>query len=110
MSNLLHVTDANFKTEVLDHPGLVLVDFFADWCGPCRMLTPIIEALAEKYAGRVKIVKCNVDEAMNTAGGYGIMSIPTILLVQQGKIVDQQVGVLPADRLSALLDQHLTTK
>ena len=110
MSNLLHVTDTNFKTEVLDHPGLVLVDFFADWCGPCRMLTPIVEDLATKYAGRVKVVKCNVDEAMNTAGGYGIMSIPTLLFVKQGQIVDQQVGALPADRISAILDQQLTTK
>ena len=87
-----HFTDENFKTEALSSNIPVLVDFFADWCGPCKMLAPIVEALSTEYEGKIKIGKLNVDEAPETAQAYGIMSIPTLLFIKNGEVVNKIVG------------------
>ena len=89
------ITDNTFHKEVLSHPGAVLVDCWAPWCGPCRMVAPVLDQLASEYAGRVKIAKLNVDENPLTASQYAIQSIPSLLLFKDGKKVNQLVGALP---------------
>jgi thioredoxin 1 len=89
------LNEASFQSEVIDCSMPVLVDFWAVWCGPCRMLTPTIESLASEYAGKVKIAKVNVDENQQLAAKYGIMSIPTVMVFKDGKVVEQFIGVQP---------------
>jgi thioredoxin 1 len=101
------VGDQNFETEVLNSPVPVLVDFWAVWCAPCRMLAPAVEAVAEKYAGKAKVVKLNVDENMVTAGKYNIRGIPTLLLFKDGVIKEQIVGNTTKDTISKMIDNHL---
>lgn len=101
------VTDATFEQEVLKHEGVVLVDFWAPWCAPCRRLAPIIDELAETYAGRAKILKCNVDENPVTPGKYGIQGIPTLLLFKDGELLDTMVGAAPKEVLTQKLDSAL---
>lgn len=103
----VELTDKNFKTEVLDDSGVVLVDFWAPWCGPCRMVGPIIDELASEYQGKAKIGKLNVDDNPATASKYGIMSIPTMLIFKNGEVVDQMVGVASKAQLVDKLDEHL---
>ncbi|MBN1104792.1 MAG: thioredoxin TrxC [Deltaproteobacteria bacterium] len=91
----VEVTDRTFLIEVMDWPGAVLVDCWAPWCGPCRMVAPILDQLATEYAGRVKIAKLNVDENPGTASQYGIRSIPTMLFFKGGKLLDKVIGALP---------------
>ena len=98
------VTDVSFKSAVLDHKGLVLVDFWAPWCGPCRMLAPALEELADQ--GLVKVCKVNVDEQHGVAGGLGISGIPALLLFKNGEVVDQRVGVLSLSALEAWVKEH----
>src|SRR5579883_694383 len=95
MSNATAVTTADFEQEVLKSPVPVLVDFWAVWCGPCRMIAPHVDAIASEYEGRVKVYKVNVDEEPEIASKYGIMSIPTLLFFKEGKVVDQVVGAVP---------------
>jgi thioredoxin 1 len=90
--NVMEVNDSNFKEEVLDSPIPVVVDFWAAWCGPCRMVGPVIEELAKDYAGKVKVVKLNVDDNRGTAAQYRIMSIPTVALFKNGEVATQVVG------------------
>lgn len=91
-----HISSKDFQTEVLDHKGVVLVDFYADWCGPCRMLGPILEEVdAENKDENIKILKLNVDENQPTAMEYGVMSIPTVIIFKDGKEFDKKVGVQP---------------
>ncbi len=104
-SSLAEFTDANFETEVLKSSIPVLVDFWAEWCGPCKMLTPIVEELASEYAGRVKIGKLNVDTSPLTASRYAVSNIPTILFVKGGNVVDQHVGLLAKKMLQSKVDQ-----
>lgn len=103
----LTFTDDAFSDDVLDADRPVLVDFWAPWCGPCRMLTPIINELAEAYDGRVKVGKLNVDENPETAQQYGVRSIPTLLILREGKVVDQIVGAVPKEQLASKLDAAL---
>lgn len=107
MANFVQLTDDTFKNEVMDAKGLVLVDFWAPWCGPCKMMEPIIEELGSSYRGRVKVCKLNVDENNRTAGDYGIMSIPTLILFQDGKEINRLVGFIPKAKIAKALDAAL---
>jgi thioredoxin 1 len=98
-------TDGNWKTEVLESPIPVVVDFWAPWCGPCRMLAPTIEKLAGEYQGKVKVGKMNTDENQDTPGGLRISAIPTVLVFQNGKEVDRLVGVNPENKFKQSLDK-----
>lgn len=100
-------TDANFETEVLKAGGPVLVDFWAEWCGPCKRLGPTIEALATDYAGKVTIGKLNVDDNPNTAFKFQIRGIPAVLLFKDGQVVESLVGLAPKEDFKTLLDQHI---
>jgi thioredoxin 1 len=95
MAEILDVTDTNFDAEVLKSETPVIVDFWAEWCQPCRQIAPIIKTLADDYAGRVKVVKVNVDDSQHVAGNFGIRSIPAVLSFRDGQVVDQLVGVRP---------------
>jgi thioredoxin 1 len=97
--SVLEVNDANFQAEVLGSDLPVIVDFWAAWCGPCRMVGPLVEEIANDYEGKVKVTKLNVDENRETAGKYGIMSIPTILLFKDGSVSKQVVGAMPKTAL-----------
>ena len=107
MGSPLNVTDENFQTEVVNSDIPVLVDFWATWCGPCRMIAPSIEELAQEYEGRIKVCKVDVDNAQQTAKGFGIRSIPTLLIFKDGKQADQLVGAVTksaiSDKLNAIL-------
>jgi thioredoxin 1 len=99
--------DSNFKDEVLQSDVPVLVDFWAEWCGPCRMIGPMIEELSSEYEGKAKIGKMNVDENANTPGEYGIRSIPTLLIFKGGNLVDKVVGVVPKHDLASKINAQL---
>jgi len=101
------VGDQNFDTEVLNSSVPVLVDFWAAWCAPCRMLAPVVDAIAEKYDGKAKVVKLNVDENMVTSGKYNIRGIPTLLLFKDGAIKEQIVGNTTKDTISKMIDNYL---
>jgi len=103
----VHLTDKNFKQEVLESDVPVLVDFWADWCGPCKMIAPLIEEIAQQYAGKVKVAKLNIDEGQSYASKYGIMSIPTMIIFKDGQAVDQLVGALPKKDLVAKIEENL---
>ena len=106
-NNVKVVTDATFAQDVLkaDHP--VLVDFWAPWCGPCRMVAPVLEKVADQYAGRVTVAKMNVDENQQTSMQYGIRSIPTVALFHNGDVVDGVMGAAPLGHFTKMLDEHL---
>jgi thioredoxin 1 len=105
MSNTVHFTDANFQSEVLESDQPVLVDFWAAWCGPCRAVGPTIEELAKQYDGTVKVGKLNIDENPQAPSGFGIHSIPAVLLFKDGKVVETLVGVQPKERYEQALQQ-----
>ena len=101
---LLHLTEKNFNDEVVKSSLPVLVDFWAEWCGPCRMVAPVVDEIAKEYAGKLKVAKLNVDEAQNLAIQYGVMSIPTLLVFKQGKVINQVVGAMNKDQLVSRLN------
>ena len=105
--NTATLTDGNFDDSVIKSTVPVLVDFWAEWCGPCRMIAPTVEELATDYSGKVTIGKLNVDDNPNTATQFGVRSIPTLLLYKGGEVVESVVGLTDKTRLQALLDKHL---
>lgn len=105
--NVLEFTDDNFQTQVLQSSQPVLVDFWAPWCGPCRMIAPVIEELANDYAGRVRVGKLNTDENPQVASSLGISAIPTIILFKNGQPVERMMGLQQKARMSAAIDRHL---
>jgi thioredoxin 1 len=107
MSNTLQVTDANFQQEVVNSEIPVLVDFWAPWCAPCRIIAPVIEELSAEYAGKIKVVKLNTDENPHLAGEYRIMGIPTLGIFVNGKLVDQLVGAVPKSQITSKLNYYL---
>ncbi|HSC58274.1 MAG TPA: thioredoxin [Gemmatimonadales bacterium] len=107
MGNLTHVTDDSFGPVVEQGKGLVLVDFWATWCGPCLAVAPVLEQLAGEYAGKARITKVDVDQNQKTAMRYNIRSIPSILFFKDGKHVDTVVGAVPKPQLDAKIKQHL---
>lgn len=106
MSKTTAVTDADFATEIEQASGLAVVDFWAEWCGPCRMVGPIVDQLAGEYAGKAKVRKLDVDTNQRTAMKYNVRSIPTILFFKDGKLVDQVVGAVPKPTLESKFKQH----
>jgi len=110
MQNVTAVTDATFESDVLKADAPVLVDFWAPWCGPCRMVGPVLEKVAELYAGKVRVVKLNVDENQGTSQTYGIRSIPTVALFMGGEVVDGVLGAAPLPFFTDMLDKHLKAK
>ena len=106
MGQTLAVTDDDFATSIEGHKGLAVVDFWATWCGPCRMIAPIMEELAVKYDGQVKITKLDVDTNPKSAARCGVRSIPTILFFKDGQVVDQVIGAVPKAALEAKVAQH----
>jgi thioredoxin 1 len=104
---LVHLSDSNFKKEVLDSDLPVLVDFWATWCGPCRMVTPIVEELAKEYDKKIKVGKVDVDENPDTASRYGIMSIPTLMFFKKGQVAEQVVGALNKADLKKKIESNL---
>ena len=106
--NVLEFTDGNFQSDVIDSDQPVLVDFWAPWCGPCKLLAPTIEELASDYDGRARIGKMNTDENPQTATTHQISAIPTVMLFKGGEIVERFVGVTPKEKFSEALDSHLS--
>ena len=100
-------TEANFEAEVLQSDIPVFVDFYADWCGPCKMMSPVIDKLAEEYEGRIKVGKVNVDENSDLAVKYGIMSIPNMVFFKNGEVVDRVVGAIPKPQMQAKFEKNL---
>jgi thioredoxin 1 len=107
MAQLLHATDDNFKAEVLDSPVPAVVDFWATWCGPCRLIAPIIEEMAGEYDGKAKMCKLDVDNNQQTAMQYGIRSIPTVLIFKGGEVVESIIGAVPKQQIVDRLNAHL---
>ncbi|WP_263768771.1 thioredoxin TrxA [Propionivibrio soli] len=102
-----HVTDDSFATEVLQAQQPVLVDYWAEWCGPCKMIAPILDEIASEYAGRLKVAKLNIDDNQATPASYGVRGIPTLMLFKNGNIEATKVGALSKSQLSAFIDSHL---
>jgi thioredoxin len=101
------LTDDNWKTEVMEAEVPVLVDFWAEWCMPCRMIAPALDALATTYSGRAKVGKLNVDENPQVAASFGVRSIPTLLVLKGGKVVEQQIGAVPQARIAQMVERQL---
>jgi len=107
--NVQAVTDANFQNDVIEASKAqpVMVDFWAEWCGPCRALSPTVEEIAKEHAGKLKVVKLNVDENMNAAGKFNIRGIPTLLVFKGGQVADQIVGAVPKDQIEKVVQRHI---
>lgn len=104
---VIEVKDATFEDQVINANEPVLVDFWAEWCGPCRMMAPVIEQMAQDYSGKMKVAKLNVDENPESASNYGVMSIPTLILFKNGQAVERFVGFRPKQELARLVDAKL---
>lgn len=106
-AGIVSVTDGTFEQEVLKSQGPVLVDYWAEWCGPCKMIAPVLEEIAREYGGRLKVAKLNIDENPSTPPKYGIRGIPTLMLFKNGAVEATKVGAVSKSQLSAFLDGHL---
>ncbi len=104
---VIHVSEGTFDSEVLKSDKPALVDFWAPWCGPCRAIAPVLDEIANEYKDKVKVAKVNVDENRGLAGNHGVMSIPTMILFKNGKVLDKLIGLVPKERLKELLDKAL---
>ncbi|CAI8187830.1 MULTISPECIES: thioredoxin TrxA [unclassified Marinobacterium] len=105
--NILNVTDASFEEDVLKAEGPVLVDYWAEWCGPCKMIAPVLEEVATEYAGRLKVCKLNIDENAETAPKFGIRGIPTLMIFKGGNVEATKVGALSKSQLTAFVDANI---
>ena len=105
--NIIYVTDATFDNEVLKSDTPVLVDFWAEWCGPCKMIAPILDEIAEEYADRIKVAKLNIDENPATPSQYGIRGIPTLMLFKNGNVEATKVGAVSKSQLTEVIDSNL---
>ena len=105
--SIVHVTDDSFEDEVLKSPDPVLVDYWADWCGPCKMIAPVLDEIATEYAGKIKVAKLNIDENPNTPPRYGIRGIPTLMLFREGEVEATKVGAVSKSQLTAFIDSNL---
>jgi len=104
---IVHVTDDSFEQEVLQSSDPVLVDYWADWCGPCKMIAPVLDEIAQEYDGKVRIAKLNIDENPNTPPRYGIRGIPTLMLFKEGEVEATKVGAVSKSQLTAFIDSNL---
>jgi len=104
---IVHVTDASFEQEVLQYSKPVLVDYWADWCGPCKMIAPVLDEIADEYAGKVRVAKLNIDDNPNTPPLYGIRGIPTLMLFKEGEVEATKVGAVSKSQLTAFIDSNL---
>lgn len=104
---IAYVTDDTFEGEVINSEGTVLVDYWADWCGPCKMIAPILDEIAEEYDGKLKVAKLNIDENPNTPPKYGIRGIPTLMLFKNGNVEATKVGAVSKSQLTAFIDSNL---
>ncbi len=107
MAEPIELTEDNFTSEVLEADVPVMIDFWAPWCGPCRMVAPIIDSIADKYEGKIRVAKVNLDEHPALASEYGVRSIPAIFIFNNGEVAERAVGVQPEDTLSAMIDRVL---
>jgi len=107
MAEIIHTTDSNFESDVSDSDKLVIVDLWAEWCGPCKMIEPIIEDIANQYEGKIKIVKLDVDANQETPIKYGVMNIPTLLFFKNGKEVNRVIGAYPKNHLMKIVEEYL---
>lgn len=105
---LINITDKSFELEVLKSDIPVLVDFWATWCAPCRAIAPIIEEMAETYAGKIKVAKMDVDENPSTPGKYGVRGIPTLILFKKGEVIDQVVGAVPKNQIKGFIEKAIS--
>jgi thioredoxin 1 len=106
-TKIKHVTDSSFNRDVLDSPNPVLVDFWAEWCGPCKMIAPVLDESAENYAGRLDIAKVNVDENQSVPSKYHVRGIPTLMLFKHGEVVATKIGAVSKSQLAAFIDANL---
>ena len=106
-ANITHVTDASFDADVINSGETVLVDYWAEWCGPCKMIAPVLEEMAGTYAGKIKIAKMDVDAKQEVPAKYGIRGIPTLILFKNGQEVAKKVGAMSKSQLTAFLDSHV---
>jgi thioredoxin 1 len=106
-TKIKHVTDSSFNRDVLDSPNPVLVDFWAEWCGPCKMIAPVLDESAENYAGRLDIAKVNVDENQSVPSQYRVRGIPTLMLFKHGQVVATKIGAVSKSQLAAFIDANL---
>ena len=106
--SIAQITDSNFEQEVINSDIPVLLDYWAEWCGPCKMIAPLLSGIADDYAGQVKVAKLNIDENQATPAKFGVRGIPTLMLFKQGEVIDTKVGALSKSQLKAFIDSHVS--